>query len=255
MSRQRFLQAATNLMEETGEHPAVEEVDRKLAIWHDETSARHEAARLPRSLGVVEGGRVYLFVRGIEQADRGSAMLERFPAALRAAREIYGNRDRRDPLISVADLIKQVGTSESVAWQVLRLLEAEKLVKKVRAGVCEVLPNVRRYRSVRTVDDYLARKRGFERRSCRRKALRRPFTVVAGALAREGRGWAIVIGAAGILLASLLLWAGAELTTQRHGPSSERHQHHSKSRSPKAAELQTAEPKHSRRSEAARSGG
>jgi hypothetical protein len=255
MSRDRFLQAATSLIKETGEHPAIEEIDRRLASWQDETSARREAARLPRNLGAIKEGRVYLFVRGVEQAERGSAMLERFPAALREAREIYGNRDRRDPLISVADLIKQVGVSESVAWQVLRLLEAEKLARKVRTGVCEVLPHVRRYSSVRTVEDYLDRKREFERRSCRRRTFRKPLTLAAAGLKRESRTWAVVVGAAGILLAALVLWIGKELTTQNHGSPPRPRPHRSESKRPQTAGNHTAESRQDLRSEAARSGG
>lgn len=221
MSRHRFLQAAARHLEETGEHPQVVDIDRRLESWADETSARHEAARLPRTLGTVKEGRVFLFVRGVEQAEPGSAMLERFPAGLREARLIF--RDRKEPLISIADLIRSTGMSESVAWQVLRLLEAEKLATKVRTGVCEVLPTVRRYRSVRTVEDYLVKKRAFERRRCWRATFRKPLDLMGRAVKREGPARKVIISAAGILLATLVLWIGKELTSG--GSESPPHHH------------------------------
>jgi hypothetical protein len=208
MSRDRFLAAGVELFEETGEFPSLKSVQRELEGWRDETDARREARRLPPSLGGLEGEQVVLAVRAVERVEPGSPLLDGFPAGLREALATYRRRDRKEaPTISVADLIRRVGLSEFRARQVLQLLVAEKLVTKVGSGVWEVSPSVRHYRSVRTVEDYLRKKRAFERRRCRRSTLCKPFGTVRATMGKEGAVRAAAIAAAGILLAGAVGWA------------------------------------------------
>jgi hypothetical protein len=207
MSRGRFLAAAVGLFEETGEFPLLKPVQRELEGWRDDTNARREARRLPPSFGSLEGERVVLGVRAFERAEPSSPVLERFPAGLHEALTIYRRRDRVEvPTISVADLIRQAGMSELRAHQVLQLLAAEKLVEKVRSGVWEVLPPVRHYRSVRTVDDYLRKKRAYERHRCWAATICKPIHLVRRALGKEGPARAVLVAAAGILLAAAVAW-------------------------------------------------
>jgi hypothetical protein len=211
MSRDRFLTAGVEIFEETGEFPTIRLVQRELEGWHDDTSARREARRLPPSLGDLEGERVVLYVRAIQRADPASPLLGTFHDGLRVAVRIYRKRDRRAAvLIRPADLIKRAGLSEFEARQALNMLAAERLVEKA-GKAWEVMSAVRHYRSAKSADDYLRRKRKFERSWCRRRTFARPLDFARRILGREGLIRAVVISAAAILLASFAIWIGREL--------------------------------------------
>jgi len=212
MSRNRFLTAGVELFEDTGEFPTLGLVQRELETWHDETSARREAERLPPSLGDVEDGRVVLYVRAIQRTDPASPLLETFHAGLRVGVRMYRRRDRKAIVsIAPADLIKRAGMSEFEARQALHMLAAEGLLE--RAGkVWKVAPAVRHYRSAKDADDYLRRKKKFERRRCRRQTFSRPRDFLRGILEKEGFVRAVIISATAIVLATFVLWIGKELT-------------------------------------------
>lgn len=212
MSRDRFLAAAVELFEETGEWPKVEWVQRELVRWRDTTNAKKEARRLPRRLGDLNGDRVELGVRAIHQTEPGSSDLEAFQVALREAWISYRNRDRqRDPLLSVADLMNKTFLSEMESWRAMKLLAAEGLIKKSTERVWEIVPAIRHYRSIRTVEAYLRRKQRFERRRCFRQVVSKP--VALGRYALRPGGWVrvVVLSVLATLIAALLLWVGKEL--------------------------------------------
>lgn len=212
MSRERFISAGVELFEETGEWPKVEWVQRELVRWRDATNAQREARRLPRSLGDLDGDRLVLGVRAIHRAEPGSPVLETFRIALHEAWTTYRNGSRQaDALISVTDLVNRSPLSEFEAWQAMKLLAAEGLVRKSTERVWTVMPTIRHYRSVRTLKDYLRRKRSFERRHCMRHPLARPIGLLRHLLRPEGWMRVVVLGALGILLAALVLWAGRAL--------------------------------------------
>ncbi len=212
MSRDRFLAAGVELFEETGEWPKVESVQRELVRWRDTTNAKKEARRLPRRLGDLDGDRVVLGIRAIHRAEPGSSILEAFQIALREAWMNYRNRDRqRDPLLSVADLMNKSSLSETESWQAMKLLAAEGLVRKSTERVWEIVPTIRHYRSIRTVEGYLRRKRHFERRRCLRQAVSKPAAFGRYILRPESWVRVVVLSVLATLLAALLLWAGREL--------------------------------------------
>jgi hypothetical protein len=217
VSRDRFLAASVELFEETGEWPKVAWVQRELVHWRDGTNARREARRLPRRFGDLDGDRLVLGVRAIHRAEPGSPVLETFRIALREAWNNYRRGDRQaDALLSVADLVNGTSLSEFQAWQAMTLLAAEGLVMKSTERVWTVVPTIRHYRSVRTVEDYLRRRKGFELRYCLRRSLSKPVDLIRHALRPDGWVRGVILAALGILLAALLLWAGKELTSSSH---------------------------------------
>ncbi len=220
MSRDQFLYAAVELFEETGEWPKLDWLQQ--AVWRDGTSVRREAKRLPRSLGDVEDDRLVLGVRAIHLADLSSPLLECFLVALRAAWARYrGTRPPTDVLLSISDLMNETSMSEVEAWQAMKLLAGEGLVKKSSGRVWAVLPAIRHYRGTRTVEAYLRRKRGFERRHWLRCAVTKPIRV-GRKLWRPG-GWvrAVALACLATLLAGFVLWVGKEVfaSSPSHSPT------------------------------------
>lgn len=212
MSRDRFLAAGVSLLEDTGEFPKLEWVQRSLVGWRDETNARREAKRLPQSLGAVEDGRVILKVRAIHRDDPGSNLLEAFRIGLRFAWTRYrAGKPPTDVLISASDLANDSNLSEDEARMAIQLLEVEGLARKATERVWAVAPTIRHYKSAHTVEAYLRRKRGFERRHYLRCLLGKPGKHLRRAMRPEGWIRTVVLAAVAILLAALLLWLGGIL--------------------------------------------
>lgn len=223
MSRDRFLAAGVELFEETGEWPKIDWVQLALVGWRDDTNAGLEARRLPASLGGVKNGRVILGVRAFYKAEPSSRLLEAFRIGLREAWRRYRQGDPpADVLLSVSDLVNDANLSEAEAKQAIELLAVEGLVEKKTERVSRVVSAIRHYKTTQTIEEYLERKREFERKHCLRRFWNKSTDFLREAIRPEGWVGKLLLGALAILLAALALWIGKELFGSASLPSDER---------------------------------
>lgn len=212
-SRDRFISASAALAEETDEWPAPSLVQRELTSWRDRTSARREAKRLPSKYGRFDGERVELSVSAFHRVAPAGDALPAFWTAFREARREYMKKQGPKPAsLTLSTLADRAQLSESQAKQAMMLLVSEGLVEEDDADSWVVTSKIRHYISVSDLLQYMRHRGRFERRRQWCGALLKPVTLVRRAFARERSAFrSVCLAAAGILLATLVLWAGAKL--------------------------------------------
>lgn len=259
--RERFLSAVAAFFLETARWPKVRDVERILERRGDRVNAHKEAKRLCGSLGRMRGDRIVLTVRGLHRVKPKNPVLQGFSGGLDLALERFQSDDwSTEPALSSDELAQKASLGRKQAKCVLALMASEGLVVPVEDGTSSTIAaNVRRFRSVETIPEYIAERSSVNRRRCigRVAAGRGRFL---SALFNRRAATTVLLSAAGILLAALVLWLGSHLFPSADGQQ-QRPQVPPNSRAPerpsdkRAAGSRQAQERYSRRSAAARSGG
>jgi hypothetical protein len=257
-ARERFLSATADFFLKTAQWPTVSDVERILEGRGDRLDASREAKRLCGSLGGLHGGYIVLTVRGLHLVKPKNPVLLGFKAGLDLALEHFQSGDwTTDPTLSIDELRKRASLNRKQGECVMVLMASEGLVLPADDGsTATIVAHVRAFRSVETIPEYIGRRRGPDRRRCVGQIAKRR----AGLLRQK---WVsrVLLSAAGILLATLVLWLGNLLLPSGGDEPPEDRPVPSDSRAPQApSDEETAEPQrkpalYSRRSAAARSGG
>lgn len=210
-SGERFLAAAADLFDETGEWPTVDDVQDLLVYRRDSTDAEREARRLSNTHGKREGDSVYPSVQGIYAADPGHPTLEYFERVLVYGAKKYKRRRRRTKtVVSRSEVVEALGLDGDEAERALAMLVAESLasVDLERDEAVVIAPAIRHYFAVRTAGEYVKAKSRLECRLCRVKRARAKARGLTRRVARAAGG--IVLSALAIVLATFLVWLATQ---------------------------------------------
>jgi hypothetical protein len=253
MSSRLFLAATVDHFSDTGEWPPLKLLQKALTQSQDSADARREAKRLPYGHGRREKDRVVLSVRGIFGAKPNHALLDEFERVLKLAGELYERSERWvEATISYRTLIDRFSFSEHQAKRAIALLEAEALVTDSSCGaqIKVILPRIRNFLNVRTVDEYVKKRADLDRKRRIKRLLRKPLNLLRWFDGEDTKNRdKILVGALAALLAAVLS-AALLLNAEEDGSSSA-----GAARTHPRAHGADPPPEHSRKSDAARSGG
>jgi hypothetical protein len=246
-SSPRFVTATVDHFFETGEWPSIRLLQKVLTELEDPADARREARRLPYGHGRRENDHVVLSVRGIYGTEPNHPLLADFEHALHLAAQLYRRGVRRiESTISYRTLIDRYSFTDPQAKRAIALLEAEALVMDAPCGeeIKVILPRIRNFLRVRDVNEYVKKKARLDRKRRIKRLLGKPLDLLRWFGKEEVKiRDKIVAGALATLLATALYLGIDELGSGgdvNRGPTTKLHR-------------QAHE--HSRKSEAARSGG
>jgi hypothetical protein len=245
-SSERFLAAAADLFDETGEWPDLDDVQDLLVYRRDPTDAEREARRLSSAHGSCDDGSVCPSVEGIYAADPSHPLLEYFERVLIFGAKKYRRRKRRaKTILSRGEVIEVLGLTGEEADRALAMLVSESLASP--GPDCDdaivIAPAIRHYFAVRSVGEYVKIK---SRRECRlrRGKTRKPrLRAVARGVGRAAVR--IILSALAIALATFMVWLVAQAFGGNHDGN------HHREKQARSGETQ----RQSLRSAAARSGG
>lgn len=262
-NRDRFISAAVAFFAKAGRWPFPADVQRVLESRKDWLDAHREAKLLPEELGWLDdAGCVVISVRGIYRAEPKHAVLHGFRVALDLA---VANFQREDwdsrATLSERELASREGMTPWQSSRAMTILAAESLIAPRQGKPAEIKPEIRHFRAVESVRDYVAARAEIDRRRRCRRRRRKPLKAISKVVDSKALK-AVVLSTLGILLASFLLWVGGRIIpTEEKGPSHRPPSHRGSdspgvSREPTSAVPQSqSAPRSSLRSDAARSGG
>jgi hypothetical protein len=216
-SGQRFLAAAADLFDETGEWPQVDDVQDLLVYRRDSTDAEREARRLSPAKGRCDEGSVCASVQGIFGADPAHPTLEYFERVLVLAAKKYKRRKRRGRTTLSQDEVAEVlSLTAEEADRALALLVSESLASVDPEGdeAVVIAPSIRHYFAVRSVSEYVRAKAKLDCRLCRAKRATTKARKLGGKIGRVAAG--IVLSALAIVLATFLIWLATQALGDDH---------------------------------------
>ncbi len=211
-AREAFLSAAAAFFLKTATWPTVRDVERILEHRGPHIDASREARHLCGSLGRLHEGRIVLTVRGLHQAAPKDPVLRGFKSGLDLALERFREGDwTAEPTLSTAELEGEAQLLPDQARCAMALMAAEGLVSFDDSGTAATItPSVRRFRAVETIPEYIAERSAVDRRRCIGRIAPWRRGSESTLLSRQAFK-TVVLGAAGTLLAALVLWLGSVL--------------------------------------------